>query len=106
MNANQAEEPSPAVRVTMSDRSVCTVSLSVQIRILPENTPKVVVALGSADEIRPFLKPVVESAVVTPLSGKTFRQISKESIEVSAELVWFAKITDPKMRSAYRCPSI
>jgi regulator of protease activity HflC (stomatin/prohibitin superfamily) len=83
MNANQAEEPWPAVRITMSDRSVCTVSLSVQIRILPENAPKVVVALGSPDEIRPFLKPVVESAVVTTLSGKTFRQISKESASMS-----------------------
>jgi hypothetical protein len=94
--SNQSEPPWPPLRITLSDGSICTVSLSVQIQISKENAPKVVAELGSADKIRDFLRPVVEDAVLTTVSGKSFQQISKDMTSISGQI---QKKVEPRAES-------
>src|SRR5206468_5417885 len=76
----------PPIRVRLADGTVVDVALSLQFQIRPEDAPTVVQQIGPFENVRPFLRPLVEAAVLSELSRLKHAELAGSLPNVSANL--------------------
>lgn len=76
----------PPIRVRLADGTVLDVELSLQFRVKPEDAPTVVQLIGPIENVKPFLRPLVDAAVLSELSRLKYPQLAASLPNISANL--------------------